>query len=289
MNYLDDYLQISHKSGRELNLKEMQTIGVYLLKKFDQLCLEYNINYTLAGGSLIGAIRHRGYIPWDDDIDIFILRPDYDKLINCIKRKQTGNEETILFTPELDNCYMPYGQFCDMKYTKVIAYCPRVKGSSGMWIDVFPIEGCETDFNSFEQRLEKINNFLKRYNQIRGTKLPITFSLGFVRIIKAIGKRLLYGHYDIDDELRKLTDIMSEIKIKHDGFCSNLHCPTYNNKEYYPVSDFVEFTRVPFENIDVSVIKRYDDYLTRVYGDYMKLPPVKEQIPKHDVNKVYWK
>ena len=117
--------------------------------------------------------------------------------------------------------------------------------------------------------------------------MHLSKKLGIGRFLKNIGKKILYGHYRID---KVLDDLVSNIKLYPFGsthYCGNFSCPTYGEKERSRTEVFMSFMRVPFEDIELSVISSYDEYLHDIFGDYMQLPPEKDRAPKHSEHKFY--
>ena len=95
---------------KELTLKDLQRIGLQIMKEIDKWCLEHNVSYSLCGGSLIGAIRHKGFIPWDDDIDIVMPRPEYERFV-----REFRHPDLVCVAPELQNSYLTFARVCDIK------------------------------------------------------------------------------------------------------------------------------------------------------------------------------
>ena len=193
----------------ELNLKDLQQQGLKIMKVIDRWCLENGVNYSLCGGSLIGAVRHKGFIPWDDDIDIMMSRPEYDRFVH-----EFNKDGYVCIAPELGNSYISYGRICDITETYSEPYCPwcKIEGT-GLWVDVFPFDGEPDDYDEFAKLVETISNKINRLYQIRGTKLPISRKLSYMRVFKNLGKKLLYGHCRIDTELFEILSMVSSSKF----------------------------------------------------------------------------
>lgn len=270
---------------KELSLKELQTYSLQIVKEIDKWCASNGVNYTLCGGSLIGAVRHRGFIPWDDDVDIAMPRPDYERFVHNF-----SHEGLICIAPELGNSWIPFARVCDIKSTKAEPYAPWCKESDyGVGIDIFPWDGEPDDEEDFKQHMAEILKKTALLYQVRGAHLPIRKKLGFIRIIKNIGKKLLYGRYDIEETLRDLLQDIKKYPFGSTHYCGNYSCPTYNTKERSRTEVFCSFTRIEFEDCTLSIIEKYDEYLRDIFGDYMQLPPEDQRKPKHSDHKFYLK
>lgn len=121
---------------KKLSEREIQLSILQILQYFDSYCKKYQLRYYLSGGTLLGAIRHKGFIPWDDDIDVCMPRPDYEKLL--ITFKNNANEKYLLSSFDVGNSYRPYVKILDLK-TKVIS--KNSEDEQYLWIDVIPVDG----------------------------------------------------------------------------------------------------------------------------------------------------
>ncbi len=276
---------------KEMTLKEIQCVELDMMKEIHHFCVENKIRYTLAYGSLIGAIRHQGFIPWDDDIDIWMPRPDYERF-NKYYRSQKGFK---LMSPYKDDNLFYFTKVYDDTRTHVEMKLKHHQGDLGVWIDIFPIDSVSDDMDQFLEDYALIRKTRKRINSMRLSYTLLNKRKGFKRIkalLKFGVKRILYGS-------------LNSLRKKHHAYCfhhvfgstkrcSSLCCvDAYkkNKPECFDVSDFSEYELADFETEKFYITKSYDRVLTNIYGDYMVIPP-KEQQESHltkDGEHFYWK
>ncbi len=271
---------------KELTRQDIQQLSLEILKDVHAFCVENNIKYTLQGGTLIGAIRHNGFIPWDDDIDLAMPRPDYDRFIHTYK-SQKGFK---VFSRELDeNVYLAFSRVCDMERTFVDdSALPWTSNEKGLWIDIFPLDGVETDYDECKKRVKRIKwqwtlGGLKRFSMAGfkprkslKDKLKWTFKMLVYPFIS-------YSAFDRQIAMSK------EIVWDDATYYSNLALFIYDIRERHHKRVINEVVLHKFEDSEFYIMAGYDEALREKYGDYMQLPPKEKQTPGHDFNKCYWR
>lgn len=272
---------------RSMTNKDIQNVSLEILKDIHEFCEEHNIYYTLCGGSLIGAIRHNGFIPWDDDIDIALPRPDYERFIKTYKSKNGFQ----LFSREIeggDGVYIAFSRVCEMNKTFVDASLnPWSKYETGIWIDIMPLDGATDDGGMELKRWKKANEVWRRsvwarFSLIRLFSAPDFYNFAKIVFCKMFFKRKF--HY-----IDKLIEICKECDYDKVNHFTDLAITHYEMREYNPQSLLDNRFLHEFEGGQFYVLSGYDGWLKHIYGDYMKLPPEEERIHKHEVNKYYWK
>lgn len=267
---------------KEMTTTDIQQVSLEILKDVHSFCKKENIKYSLAYGTLIGAIRHRGFIPWDDDIDIMMPRPDYERFI---KEYKSCNGYDIL--PDGNNSMIALARVYDTQRTQVnMDIYPWCKKNVGVWIDIFPIDGAEDDMKIFKQRVEKINKLWLDNFKYRSTQIPYKLKKGIIQKAKLFIKRILWKKYNTNF---KHIQLIKSIAFGSTNNVTSLSIPECETREYFPLVYFNEYIEIEFEKNTFFVIKEYDKFLNNIYGDYMKLPPIDERKPKHSFNKYYWK
>lgn len=263
-----------------MTTKEIQEISFKILQDVHSFCLKHNIKYSLAYGTLLGAVRHKDFIPWDDDVDIIMPRQDYDRFCRLYK-----SDRFEIFPSYSDNCYLAYTRVCDMEETLVIPYAPWCNKSTGIWIDIFPIDGASPDLNKQDNQYRKallkyhiLNAF--RVSSLKKFENPYYFLL-------YIKMTILYKN--INFIKNSLIDLCEKIPYGSTNYIQVLSCLTFNKKMIHKLSWFAEYILLPFGKDSFYCIKGYDKYLTNLYGDYMQLPPLEDRISSHKIHKYYWK
>lgn len=269
---------------KTMTLKDIQDVSLNIMKHIHSFCIENNIKYSLAYGTLIGAIRHKGFIPWDDDIDIIMPREDYDRFISLYK----DCEKYKLFCPERNNNYTTYARVCEMEETYVRTWAPMATENFGVWVDIFPMD--RVDENK-ERGIEKNKKLIKINHQIfrrRSTMASLDY-YGWKSIPKQLVKKILFrgNIHRLIREYISYCQMHGDFNSKHIGVL--LVSVWWSNKnEYFPRNIMDETIEVPFENTAFYVIKDFDLYLRTIYGDYMQLPPEEKRVG-HKVHTYYWK
>ena len=256
---------------KKLSGEEVKAIQLELLEYVAQLCKENGINYFLDSGTLIGAARHQGYIPWDDDIDIGMLREDYEKFIKLMARSTNKRFEFKCY--ELDHNHLyAFGKMVD---THTVLYEPDENGiKSAVNIDVFPYDNAPDDDATLKSMVTKRNRY-RLLNQLRnGLILP---SSALKKVIVVVSK-LILSILPKDYFIKKM--IMNEKQY--------VKAKTKRIANFYGISNaiadnslFRDFTTLKFENAFYSVPVDYDKWLTINYGNYMELPPVEKRVTHH--------
>lgn len=268
---------------KEIYIEELKRIQVDILQVIHSFCISNDIRYTLHAGTLLGAVRHKGYIPWDDDIDIAMPRPDYNRFI------QTFNGYTpslVVMAPELDwNYYAPYANVVDRRTFVQEGVVSHRGMDVGIKIDIFPIDGVPDNLNEFEKQFAFINEL----NGILATKRCLIHKIP-IRQIKTI-LAYLWGKaenvfYSFSSTQKRLHEVVVRYPFNESKFAATwVYCPV---KKRLDKRIFEEYIDIPFEGQMFKSIKEYEMFLTTLYGDYMKLPPVDKQVPHHDFT-AYWK
>lgn len=266
---------------KKIDLDESKSLQVSILENIHSFCEKNNLTYSLAYGALIGAIRHGGFIPWDDDIDIVMPRKDYTFfLMNYCDEK--GIYKVHSLANDLDY-KLPFAKVED---TRTIL---KEKSSSGnhfgISIDVLPIDLMGVDMESSI----KIVSRLKLLKFIYKGKLVIPNSRNsFIKKIGIWGIKILA--YPIS--LRYLAQLIdrkcSSIGVSDAKFLGCL-CWGYEEHEIMPRSYFNEYTKIKFEGKEFFTFKDWNSYLTHLYGDYMKLPPEEKRCSPHEITNMFWK
>lgn len=258
---------------KKLNSHEIKNCELNILKAFDNFAKKNDLNYCLAYGTLLGSIRHKGFIPWDDDIDIFMLRKDYDRLLKLMEKNNNVIAENIRFESyETSNYYYPFAKVCD---SRTITICPNTPYNESLWIDIFPLD------NVSEK--SKINFLkIKIYQKMIISKLTVKYN-GWVPYYKHIIKKIIkFLSFPIPIRYFTKKIIKTAKKDNYDITSKMVGDICWGSIDgssvRIPSAYFEKFTDGIFENYNFPIISQYHEYLTLQYGDYMKLPPEDKRI-----------
>jgi len=267
---------------KELSIQEIQEVSLEILKSVADVCEELHLRYFLTYGTLIGAIRHKGFIPWDDDVDIMMPRKDYEELLSYFLTHSEDYPHLELYNPETCSDY-PYmiSRFCDNRYLL------RVENEKpygiGIFIDVYPLDGLgDTLANAIH--VGRKGNILSTfcYQSTRIHYNPATSTSGH-KLLKAIVKVPVYcaakiiGKNYFQRQLNKL------IRIPYDDaeYVGPVVWLVGGEENIFPRKWFNELIDVPYEQYCFKVPKLYDQFLRKMYGDYMQMPPEKNRVGHH--------
>lgn len=260
-----------------------------LLIEFDRICRENKIEYSLAGGTLLGAVRHKGFIPWDDDGDVLVTRENYEKIKSIFKNI---NDSNFGFMDEnSEGYYYPFAKFYD-KHTFLKTLIPIDKDIKdlGVFLDIFPIDKLPDSKQELLFFSKKINGL---YKNMFNT-LPGYYSLSQSKVKHLIKLIALYPKYlkikskgntkqyqaKVLDELKKY----NSTNMKHGGYILS----EYSTRECIDIDTFNEYIDISFEGHKFRAMKNYTTYLESLYHDYMSLPPESDRHPKH-AYVAYWR
>ncbi|WP_303997432.1 phosphorylcholine transferase LicD [Megamonas hypermegale] len=277
---------------KEISLNEQKKIQLEMLVDFANFCDENNITYYLSGGTLLGAIRHKGFIPWDDDIDIMMPREDYERALKMYKH-EIYEANNININKE---CWIILGRISNNKTYLKGNWKDKYKES--VYIDIFPLDGLPD--NKFFQKLiffiEQIfilcqvasvmkYSVTKKYADKNAGVL--NWKIYFRTIIKYILITLI-GKTKPQFWIKIVHKIATMKSFYKSNFMGCLIIGNYGTKEIMPKEVFKSKIQVDFEGYKFWAPIGYDCYLKSLYGDYMKLPPVEKRQSHHDF-KAYWK
>lgn len=252
----------------------IRDIQLEIMDDIHQFCSKHNLRYSLTGGTLIGAIRHQGYIPWDDDIDIMLPRPDYELFLKEYK----SEDNYVIDLMSSDKCVETFAKVC-RKGTLMVDELGR--GLWGINVDIFPVDGFPAD--GTREHFDQLNRILNRL----GVFCPFYKTMSknrFLWLAKFIIKRIIHIYPHSFLHLKKeLTLKLKQYPFKSSALAA-LYCGGDGWREILPKEIFETYTDVTFEQRSYKAISGYDTYLSSVFGDYMQLPPVSERIPKHNYN-----
>ena len=279
------------KNGRkavyrmESNLRKVQKIQIDILNECVKICNKYNITYYLIGGTLIGAIRHKGFIPWDDDIDIAIKREEYDKFIEYAENELKSPYKLEHFTT--DNDYKLY--LANIVNTDITVEIKRETTMvSNVGIDVMPIDGIPSG---------KLSIMLYKFRILYYRCLAGFVNIKIIRSMKRnIIEKILIGVAKIIPFNKFIN--LKKVRIKNDNFVRKYKydkCEyvgtifgNYGFHEIVPKDYFGNGSIVTFEGKEYLAPEKVDEYLTHMYGDYMKLPPEEKRVGHH-ISKINFK
>ena len=271
--------------GQSLTLPELQEESLKILKDIHVFCSNNNIMYSIGYGTLLGAIRHKGFIPWDDDIDIIMPREHYDKFCKHYK-----SEKFKLKSPKTsEDYYLAFARVFDDQLTISKTRAPWHAGENGVWVDVFPIDYVSDDKEIFESHKRVLRWKWKTISWSRQAKVALDSSYPFIVNLKLVIKKIItINGLLLRHQLNSFMEKANSIIEQKSGHWSQLTC--MDGYEWHKTSSFTHTIPMIFEDTEVMVMNGYDDVLKECYGDYMKLPPVEKRVGHSDgITTFYWK
>lgn len=260
---------------KDLSLLQIKQTELAILRQFDAFCREHRICYFLSNGTLLGAVKYNGFIPWDDDVDVLVPRSDYDRLI----KEFPSDGPLKLLCGERDDSYVfPFAKLCDTT-TRITNQTILKDYHCGVHIDIFPLDGWHEDRTVAKKQAASL--------QATGRHLGMAiaqFSKGrtplrtVVKTAYIVCARLI-GYKRISAKLKK--DIQIALGEAGDSTCGCVVWPVYGEGEIHPTSDFAQTVSVEFEGEMFPAPIGYDAYLRRLYGDYEQDPPLEKQKSHH--------
>lgn len=257
-----------------ITTQELKHIQIEILNDIVQFCEENGLRYFLAYGTLLGALRHKGYIPWDDDIDIHMPRPDYERFLQLYNKRSSDYQAV---THDIERSYhVPFAKVY-RKGTIVNEFFYK-QSVFGVYVDIFPLDGIKHKWQAFlcgqciKFMYIKTFIFCKQQSLARKLRIAVTkaillpFTEHFIlSIIKKTSTKYKFGECD------KVCSFGSRTALR----------------EILPAGVFNKHIMLTFEGREYRAPEGYDTYLAQKYGDYMTLPPVEKQVSTHD-SQAYW-
>ena len=271
---------------QKLTLSELQDLSLSILQEVHLFCVKNNLKYSLAYGTLIGAIRHKGFIPWDDDVDIVMPRPDYERFCKSF----VSDKCKVSSFGQDQDCRITYARVYDDNLTVVNSRIPWNLKEHGAWIDVFPVDAVEDDFDEYKSRFANISKRFAHIQFIRGALSRFSTDFDVMSNIKILVKKILYINAAVlPSKIKKVIEMSSLIPFGSTNHWGLVAFDSYGIKDYHENALFDDVVEVNFEQYRFHALIGYDEYLRNIYGDYMKLPPEEERHPKQTYLNVYWK
>lgn len=269
---------------KSYDLSKVHEVNLKLLKEIDRICRKYKIKYALDAGTLLGAIRHGGFIPWDDDVDIVMTRKNYEMFAKVVRRELAegmtfvepneyhGGKAFFDFVPRI--LYDKSQKFAESE--KMAFYDDKI---SKLWVDIFILDALPG--GKIAKPMTKLAHCVV-YGLALGHRYQINYSdyqgimKLFVGVLSNIGKLIPFP------VVYKMWIMLCRMNMKKNTllyFYTN-YAPNWYYVEMERAWDD-QVKRVPFENTELYIPEGWEQCLTQLYGDYMKLPPKEKQVPEH--------
>lgn len=250
-----------------------------ILKEFINVCETHNLTYYALGGTLLGAVRHEGFIPWDDDIDIGMPREDYEKFKEIANKTFKGK---YLFLSEDTPGYKKAFSAIRDTSTKIIMNYSNTEQEESLWIDIFPIDGLperglkrkihESNY-LYRRMMVQLSQFNTIVNQNKENRPWHEKLIILVADIVKIEKILSFEKMQC-----KYLETIKKYSV-NEGYAGN-YTGAYKLRELVPSSYFGNPVKLKFEDVEINAPDKYRDYLVSIYGeDYMELPPIEKRVP----------
>lgn len=263
---------------REISLEEQKDILKRMLQNFHDFCEKNHLIYYLTGGTLLGAVRHHGFIPWDDDIDVCMPRNDYEKLLDSFNGSIEGLSIISVRNRE-EGYYLPFAKIINTG--TLLRENMDTDYEMGIYLDIFPIDNLSNDYNTAYKLYKKVTRY-RNILSIKNIKIAqrrvwyknLTLKIG--KAISAIMPR---------EKVLERIDIMSQRYRGNNRttYIGMVCAAFYGKREILKSEWFKNRCLVEFEGMKVWAPENYDAFLGQLYGDYMQLPPVEKRVTHHEV------
>lgn len=251
-----------------------------VLKFFISFCENYRLTYCCAAGTMLGAVRHHDIIPWDDDIDVFMPRKDYETLLSLAS--EIAKEGFGLISAKLTPTFATFAKLYDKKTTLwEIESIPFVYG---VYIDIFPLDETSVSKAEFTKNYASFRNLFRKYQL---SQISFSFKRFFrdlrERDIKMILKEvasLFFPSFMSSYFRERIIQFETKASIEEGAHLVSYY-GDYREKEFFDKKWFASYLEMPFSSFTIKVPIGYHEYLTTVYGDYMMFPPVEKRVSHH--------
>ena len=269
-------------SKEKLSLEEIKKLQLDILIKVADFCEKHNLRYFIAYGTLIGAIRHKGYIPWDDDIDIVMPRKDYNKFIELFNQ-ENKNPNYLAIAPFKGN--HPILKVADTRtYIKSEIFKNPHKKGVYRAIDVFPLDGVPEDETEFKEWYQKLYRLYYRYY-----KKQLGYTGGIYNRIRRFFSKLKQGAFLPKTFFKKTSERLHKpYPYESSPYVGAIEATANSPKNKVKKEWYDEHIMVEFEGYKFRAPKNYHEILSSIYGNYMELPPVEQRVFPH-LDDVYWR
>lgn len=269
-------------------LRKVQLVQLEIAKEIKRICEEHNIKYFLDSGTLLGAVRHKGFIPWDDDLDIGMLRNDYEKFLKVAS--QQLKEKYFLQTYNTDEEYpLAFAKIRKKGTIYIEQVAEYSKVNNGIYIDIFPYDVFPT------KKMQQIKQgfFIELYKRILLIKSNYFPWIAKKNIFSKLKTFIFYLpiifislFYNKDQIKRKYSHVMTMYNDKKTCLLYEQSGASHYGKWVIPTECFDSFIDLVFEDIKFPCPNNFDKYLRLVYGNYMQLPPLEERENRHNIIKI---
>lgn len=267
---------------KEMTMEQLKKVELDALLHFADFCDKHGLKYFLAYGTLIGAVRHKGFIPWDDDIDTQMPRPDYEKLIR-IFNAENADTPYRLIEPGSKQAKHTFVKIIDTRTVKTEPGYDYENGALGVDLDVFPIDGTPENDAAYAAWYQKLKTTYRRYRFMK-----MRFDGGLVWRLKLFLHKFPGVFVGADGYFKKAEKLHAEYPYEQSRYVASIaaDCNGIGNRS--KKENFEGFTLVEFEGYTFKAPVGYDEVLSNLFGDYMQLPPEEKRVTHH-TNKVYFK
>ena len=255
-----------------IDSEESKRIQLEILDGIDRFCTQRGLRYSLAYGTLIGAVRHKGFIPWDDDIDLMMPRPDYDRL----RKEFQADGLYLVDLAERDDCVETFLKVCKAGTVMVDKNFGRELW--GVNVDVFPVDGAPSGdlaghYAALDRIREKLFQICPYYKSVRKGRFPL--------MVKYALKRLRYFYPGSFRSLKKkLVDGQKALPYATSEIVG-VYYASEKTRTFLKKAIYDEIGTLPFEGKEYPALKHFDTYLSSLYGNYMQLPPEEKRVSHH--------
>ena len=271
-----------------MNMNHIQKEEFRILLEFNRICVKHNITYSLGYGTLLGAIRHNGFIPWDDDVDVIMLRDEYNKFLSVVKN-ELSNDFTYIDHDVEDKYYYAFAKIRSNSVELREKSVDYLGIHQGVWIDIFPYDAIPKD----ESAALKQKNLIKKYHNLF-VAFVFTHASNTDTGVRRSVKKIFEGFNRITKNINNFKNRWFEkqhqaiIQYNHEKDLDyTCMAPNFTEHEYHSSvlnkDALMDVIQHDFEGTPLPIIASHHEHLTAVYGDYMTPPPLDEQVSNHDV------
>lgn len=266
---------------RSIDIAELKVIQLDILQAVHDYCQAHGLNYSLGYGSMIGAVRHRGYIPWDDDIDLLMMRADYEQFLEHFEHPYLKAYD---FRHTEDYAY-PFAKVAD---TRTVLVENNSSMNLGINIDIFPVDYL---YDTTEESSAFIRSLRPLKRQFRMKLLQPTNKNSWPKRIAIRLSKVLVAHTSMKKLVKAQYALIDKLPKQPTSYVAMVSGNAYGPKTERNIWSrhlFDHYVDLPFEDRHFKCIANYDSCLRAEYGDYLSLPPVGQRTSPHSLCEIYW-